>query len=42
MIVGLVIGGHVHRTKIARAVGSGRRNVHAVQKRLSRHLESRR
>ncbi len=40
MIVGLVIGGHVHLTKIARAIGSGRTNVHAVQKRLSRHLDS--
>lgn len=40
MIAGLVIGGHVHLTKIARAVGSGTTNVHAVEKRLSRHLDS--
>jgi hypothetical protein len=40
MIVGLVIGGHVHLTKIARAVGSGTTNVHAAEKRLSRHLDS--
>lgn len=40
MIVGLVVGSHVHLTKIARALGNGRTNVHAVEKRLSRHLES--
>ena len=40
MIVGLVIAGHVHLTKVARALGSGATNVHAVQKRLSRHLDS--
>jgi hypothetical protein len=40
MIVGLVIGGHVHLTKVARALGSGVTNVHAVEKRLSRHLDS--
>jgi len=40
MIAGLVIGGHVHLTKIARAIGSGTTNVHAVEKRLSRHLDS--
>lgn len=40
MIAGLVIGGHVHLTKIARAVGSGMTNVHAAEKRLSRHLDS--
>jgi len=40
MIAGLVIAGHVHLTKIARALGGGATNVHAVEKRLSRHLDS--
>jgi len=40
MIAGLVIGGHTHLTKIARAIGSGTSNVHAAEKRLSRHLDS--
>ena len=40
MILGLVVGGHVHLTKIARAVGSGMTNVHAAEKRLRRHLDS--
>jgi hypothetical protein len=40
MIVGLVIGGHVHLTKIARAIGSGVNSVHTDEKRLSRHLDS--
>lgn len=40
MIVGLAIGGHVHLSKIARAVSSGDANIHAVEKRLSRHLAS--
>lgn len=40
MIVGLVVAGHVHLTKVARALGSGATNVHAVEKRLSRHLDS--
>jgi hypothetical protein len=40
MIVGLVVGGHVHLTKIARAVGSGINSVHSDEKRLSRHLDS--
>ena len=40
MIAGLVIGGHVHLTKVARAVGSGTTNVHAAEKRLSRHQDS--
>jgi hypothetical protein len=40
MIPGLVIGGHVHLTKVARAIGSGTTNVHPVEKRLSRHLDS--
>lgn len=40
MIAGLVIGGHIHLTKIARAVGSGEDNIHAAEKRLSRNLDS--
>jgi len=40
MVTGLVIGGHVHLTKIARAAGTGNDDVHAVEKRLSRHLDS--
>ena len=40
MIVGLVVGGHVHLSKIARAAGCGLTNVHAAEKRLSRHLKS--
>jgi hypothetical protein len=40
MVSGLVIGGHVHLTKIARAAGTGNDDVHAVEKRLSRHLDS--
>jgi hypothetical protein len=38
--VGLVTAGHVHLTKVARAFGSGVTNVHAVEKGLSRHLDS--
>jgi hypothetical protein len=40
MVVGLVIGGHVHLSKIARAAGRGDENIHAAEKRLSRHLDS--
>jgi hypothetical protein len=40
MIPGLVIGGHVHLTKVARAISDGRGDIHAVEKRLSRHLAS--
>jgi hypothetical protein len=40
MVVGLVISGHVHLTKIARSLGSGMNNVHADEKRLSRNLDS--
>jgi hypothetical protein len=40
MVVGLVIAGHVHLTKIARSLGTGANNVHADEKRLSRHLDS--
>jgi len=40
MISGLVIGGHVHLTKVARAISDGRESIHAVEKRLSRNLAS--
>ena len=40
MIPGLVIANHVHLSKVARAVGRGSENVHAAEKRLSRHLGS--
>ena len=40
MIPGLLIAGHVHLTKVARALSQGADDVHAVEKRLSRHLGS--
>jgi hypothetical protein len=40
MVTGLVIGGHVHLSKIARAAGRGDEDIHAAEKRLSRHLDS--
>jgi hypothetical protein len=40
MLQGLVISGHVHLTKIARAIGSGSEDIHGVEKRLSRNLAS--
>src|SRR5262245_46952640 len=40
MIPGLVIAGHVHLTKVARAEGNGCERIHGVEKRLSRHLGS--
>ena len=40
MIPGLLISGHVHLTKIARAISPGDADVHGVEKRLSRHLGS--
>ena len=40
MIPGLVIANHVHLSAVARAVGGGRKPVHADEKRLSRHLGS--
>jgi hypothetical protein len=40
MVTGLVVGGHVHLSKIARAAGDGDDNIHAAEKRLSRHLDS--
>lgn len=40
MIPGLVISGHVHLSKIARAIYAGDTRIHAVEKSLSRHLGS--
>jgi hypothetical protein len=40
MITGLVAGGHVHLTDVARATHRGEANIHATEKRLSRHLAS--
>jgi hypothetical protein len=40
MLAGLVAAGHVHLTAIARGVSRGAGNIHAAQKRLSRHLAS--
>lgn len=38
MVAGLVIAGHVHLTRVARALSRGLGDVHADEKRLSRHL----
>lgn len=40
MIPGLLISGHVHLTKVARAISGGEANIHSVEKRLSTHLGS--
>lgn len=40
MVTGLVAGGHVHLTAVARATHRGDANIHAAEKRLSRHLAS--
>ena len=40
MVSGLVIGGHVHLSKVARAISHGRQDIHGVEKRLSGHLGS--
>lgn len=40
MITGLVAGGHVHLTKVARATHRGDGHIHAAEKRLSGHLAS--
>lgn len=40
MISGLIIGGHVHLSKVARAVYAGDTNIHGAEKKLSRHLGS--
>src|SRR5207253_5618171 len=40
MVTGLVGAGHVHLTAVARANSRGGGNIHAAEKRLSRHLAS--
>lgn len=40
MVTGLVAGGHVHLTKVARATHRGEGHIHAAQKKLSGHLAS--
>jgi hypothetical protein len=40
MLTGLVAGGHVHLTAVARATHRGSANIHAAHKKLSRHLAS--
>ena len=40
MITGLVAGGHVHLTAVARATHRGEANIHAAEKKLGRHLGS--
>jgi DDE family transposase len=40
MLTGLVAGGHVHLTAVARATHRGEGHIHAAQKKLSRHLAS--
>jgi hypothetical protein len=40
MVGGLVIGGHVHLSQGARAISKGNADIHAVEKRFSRHLAS--
>lgn len=40
MVRGLVIGGHVHLSRVARAVGNGSNDIEVDEKRLSRHLGS--
>ena len=40
MVAGLLISGHVHLSKVARAISSGDADIHGVEKRLSTHLAS--
>ena len=40
MLTGLVAGGHVHLTAVARATHRGEANIHAAEKKLRRHLAS--
>ncbi len=40
MLTGLVAGGHVHLTEVARALHRGSANIHVPEKWLSRHLAS--
>ena len=40
VLTGLVAAGHVHLTAVARGISRGAGNIHAAEKRLSRHLGS--
>src|SRR5262245_26244510 len=40
MLTGLIAAGHAHLTAIARGLSRGAGNIHAAEKRLSRHLGS--
>jgi hypothetical protein len=40
MIPGLLIGGHVHLSKVARAISPDTADIPGVEKRLSTHLGS--
>jgi hypothetical protein len=40
MVTGLVAGGHVHLTEVARATQRSAGSIHAAEKRLSRNLAS--
>jgi hypothetical protein len=40
MVPGLIISGHVHLSKVARAISPGDADIHDVEKRLSGHLGS--
>jgi hypothetical protein len=40
MLTGLVVAGHVHLTAVARGIGHGDGNIHAIEKRLRRNLGS--
>ncbi len=40
MLTGLIAAGHVHLTAVARGLSRGAGNIHAAEKRLSRHLGS--
>ena len=42
MIAGMTIAGHVHLSKVARAISPGDCRIHGVEKRLSNHLGSER
>src|SRR5262249_22757628 len=40
MVAGLLIRGHVHLTKVARAISAGDTAIHGIEKRLSLHWGS--
>jgi len=40
MVAGMTIAGHVHLSKIARAISRGDTRIHGVEKKLSKHLGS--